>query len=55
MVMFALVFCLPPGVPPSVALGDALVVTRAMTASTIAQIYVEEQEVRVEIEMQTQS
>jgi hypothetical protein len=49
--MFALAFCVSPGLPPSVAFGDALVVTRAMTASTIAQIYVEEQEVRVEIEI----
>ena len=33
------------------AFGDALVVTRAMTASTIAQIYVENREVRVEFEI----
>ncbi len=33
------------------ARGDALVVTRAMKASTIAQICVEERDVRVEIEI----
>jgi hypothetical protein len=43
----ALACCLPT----SPVLGDALMVTRAMTASTIAQIYVEDQEVRVELEI----
>ena len=31
--------------------GDALVVTRAMTASTIAEIYVDSQQIRVELEI----
>jgi hypothetical protein len=36
---------------PLFALGDAMVVTRAMTASTIVEVYVETQEVRVELEI----
>ncbi len=32
-------------------LADALVVTRAMTASTIAEIFVDEDQIRVEIEV----
>ena len=35
----------------AVARPDAVVVTRAMTASTIAEVFVEEERVRVEIEI----
>ena len=36
---------------PATALGDAIVVTKAMTASTIAEIFVEPTRVRVELEI----
>ena len=42
----AVVLCLA-----SVARPDAMIVTRAMTASTIAEVFVEEERVRVEIEI----
>ncbi len=37
--------------PPSTAYADAIIMTRAMTASTIAEIFVEESAVRVELEI----
>ena len=36
---------------PGVARPDALVITRAMTATTIAEIFVEDDHVRVELEI----
>ena len=36
---------------PLIAFGDAMVMTRAMTASTIAEIYIEKEMVRVELEI----
>ena len=36
---------------PQTALGDAMVVSKAMTASTIAEFYVDRQGIRVEIEV----
>lgn len=38
-------------VPASIASADAIVVTKAMTASTVVEIFVEESEIRVEMEI----
>ncbi len=37
--------------PASVCLADAIIITKAMTASTIAEIFIEESSVRVELEI----
>ena len=37
--------------PVAVSLADAIVITKAMTASTIAEIFIEESSVRVELEI----
>ncbi|MFQ5990509.1 MAG: hypothetical protein ACE5K9_11405 [Candidatus Methylomirabilales bacterium] len=37
--------------PPSLVYADAIIVTKAMTASTIAEVFVEESAVRVELEI----
>ncbi len=36
---------------PQTALGDAMMVSKAMTASTIAEFYIDRQGIRVEIEV----
>ncbi|TWT81373.1 hypothetical protein CA13_28250 [Planctomycetes bacterium CA13] len=50
-VFIGLVVSLSIAVNPRRSLADALVVTRAMNASTIAEIFVEEEVVRVELEI----
>lgn len=46
MALLGLVFACP-----SIAWADAIVVTRAMTASTIAEIFIDEGMIRVELEI----
>ena len=46
-----LIACIALVALPQSALGDAIVRTQAMTASTIAEIFVEEGRVRVELEI----